>query len=52
MKTSLLSTVFLLVISIVSAQQKDYQDDVKSVDAIVSALYTVISGESGQAGVS
>ena len=49
MKTSLLSTVFLLVISIASAQQKDYQDDVKSVDAIVSALYAVISGEPGQA---
>ena len=47
MKTSFAATIFLLSMSMASAQQKDYQNDVKSVDAIVSALYTVISGEPG-----
>ena len=31
-----------------SAQQKDYQNDVKSVDGIISALYSAISGDPGQ----
>ena len=30
-------------------QQKDYQNDVKSVDAVIGAVYAVISGEPGQA---
>ena len=38
----------LLCISIeAGAQQKDYSADVKSIDAIASALYQVISGEPG-----
>ncbi len=49
MKRSFIGAIFLLSMSMASAQQKDYQDDVKSVDAIVSALYAVISGEAGQA---
>ncbi len=45
MKTYLLSFVLFISITSVSAQQKAYSGDVKSVDAIISALYGVISGE-------
>ena len=40
--------VFLLL-PIVSVAQTDYSKDVKSVDAIIGALYDVISGEGGVA---
>jgi hypothetical protein len=49
MKTSSTLFIFLVTISAVSAQVKDYQGDVKSPDAIISALYGVISGAPGQA---
>ncbi len=45
-------TKFLFIMLCISieagAQQKDYSADVKSIDAIVSALYQVISGEPGE----
>ena len=48
-----MKTLFLLLISLVStttwAQGNDYSKDVASVDAIIGALYDVISGEAGEA---
>jgi hypothetical protein len=41
--------VLFLTITVASfAQQKDYSNDVKSVDAIIAPLYEVISGDPGQ----
>lgn len=43
-------TFFSMMIALsVRAQQKNYAEDVKTVDAIVAALYGVISGAPGQA---
>jgi hypothetical protein len=44
---ALLLVTFCLLAQIASAQSKDYSKDVASVDAIISALYEVISGEPG-----
>ena len=48
-----MKTLFLLLISLVYtttwAQGNDYSKDVASVDAIIGALYDVISGEAGEA---
>lgn len=41
--------LFLWMATTASAQQKDYSDDVKSIDGITTALYEVISGEAGAA---
>ena len=41
----ILSVLALLLITTFAFAQKDYSADVKSVDAIVAALYDVISGE-------
>ena len=48
MKTSLLPIFLFISLSNVSGQQKEYPEDVKSVDGIISAVYAVISGEPGQ----
>ncbi len=40
--------VLLIITSTSFAQQKDYSADVKSVDAVIAALYDVISGDPGQ----
>ena len=47
----ILTLVSFIILSNASseAQQKDYQNDVKSVDGTISALYSVISGDPGQA---
>ena len=48
MKT-FISTLFFISISVITfGQSKDYSADVKSVDAIVQILYSVISGDPGQ----
>ncbi|HEU5290878.1 MAG TPA: hypothetical protein VFU05_09570 [Cyclobacteriaceae bacterium] len=41
--------VFILLLPNLSHAQTDYSNDVKSVDAIIAALYDVISGEAGKA---
>jgi hypothetical protein len=41
---TLLTTIYMSSI----AQQKDYSNDVKSVDGIINTLYGVISGDPGQ----
>ena len=44
-----MSTLLLLMLTSISfAQPKDYSADVKSVDAIIQVLYSVISGDPGQ----
>lgn len=43
-----LLALMLLCSNLLYAQQKDYSKDVQSTDAIISALYEVISGEAGQ----
>lgn len=43
----LLVIILLVTPAAVNAQSKDYSSDVKSVDAIMHALYDVISGEPG-----
>ena len=48
MKTFLLIPLLLFSTYSLFAQQKDYQADVKSVDGIITALYSVISGDPGQ----
>lgn len=53
MKTIILPIIFLLFISMGSFAQedeeaKDYAASVESLDAIISSLYAVISGEKGQ----
>jgi hypothetical protein len=40
--------IALLLSNLLFAQQKDYSKDVQSTDAIITALYEVISGEAGQ----
>ncbi len=49
MKTLIVLFLSLLATSSSWAQSKDYSKDVASVDAIVGALYDVISGEAGVA---
>ncbi len=39
----------ILCCASIQAQQKDYQNDVKSVDGIISTLYSVISGDPAEA---
>lgn len=47
MKSPLIFILTLITFS--SLAQKNYQEDVKSVDGIIAALYDVISGDPGQA---
>lgn len=47
MKLSLLAFACLFFVQVSSAQSKDYSKDVASVDAIITALYDVISGDPG-----
>ena len=49
MKISLFILLLLASVTDICGQQKDYQNDAKSVDAIIGAVYAVISGEPGQA---
>ncbi len=49
MKISLFILLLLSSVTDMCGQQKDYQNDVKSVDAIIGAVYAVISGDPGQA---
>jgi hypothetical protein len=49
MKTLLFSVAFLFCASTSFSQGKDYSSDVASVDAIMAALYDVISGDPGAA---
>ena len=49
MKISLFIILLLSSVTDMCGQQKDYQNDVKSVDAVIGAVYAVISGEPGQA---
>ena len=49
MKISLFIILLLSSVTDMCGQQKDYQNDVKSVDAIIGAVYAVISGDPGQA---
>jgi hypothetical protein len=49
MKKIILSVVLLSMNATASFSQKDYSADVKSPDAIIAALYEVISGDPGQA---
>lgn len=44
----IIAMLALLVVTSGSFAQKDYSADVKSVDAVVAALYEVISGDPGQ----
>jgi hypothetical protein len=44
---AIISFILILLISKAAAQQKDYATDVKTADAIVKALYEVISGDAG-----
>lgn len=48
MKASFGLIAFSLIVLSGFSQQINYQDDVKSVDSIISALYDVISGDPGQ----
>lgn len=48
MKT-FLTAIILLVFSIPSLAQSEYEKDVESIDSIVEALYASISGEKGEA---
>lgn len=48
MKKIYLLTLLFLASNTLPAQQKDYSKDVQSTDAIITALYEVISGEAGQ----
>ena len=48
MKIITVFATLMVSAAITFAQQKDYQDDVKSPDAIINALYNVISGDPGQ----
>ena len=48
MKQFPLCIILSFCFSGVSAQQKEYPDDVKSVDGMISALYAFISGDPGQ----
>ena len=48
MKIITVFATLMVSVAITFAQQKDYQDDVKSPDAIINALYNVISGDPGQ----
>jgi hypothetical protein len=45
MKFFLLSFAFLFLVEVSSAQSKDHSKDVASIDAIIAALYDVISGD-------
>src|SRR5687768_12151840 len=47
MKFFLLAFAFLFLVEVSSAQSKDYSKDVVSIDAIIAALYDVISGDPG-----
>jgi hypothetical protein len=47
MKAHLFTIAFLLCTTLSFAQANDYSRDVASVDAIISALYDVISGDPG-----
>src|SRR5205809_754925 len=47
MKSTLLSTALLIFATLSFAQTSDYSKDVASVDAIINAVYDVISGEPG-----
>ena len=38
----------IILVSLVIASPKSYEKDVKSIDAIITALYDVISGEIGE----
>ena len=49
MKISLFILLLIASVTDMCGQQKDYQNDVKSVDAIIGAVYAVISGDPGQA---
>ena len=49
MKISLFIILLLSSVTDMCGQQKDYQNDVKSVDAVIGAVYAVISGDPGQA---
>ena len=48
MKKILLGCLFSLLITLHVQAQQDYTKDVQSMDAIIKALYEVISGEAGQ----
>ena len=48
MKTFLLCIAAFSFVTGSIAQPKNYPDDVKSVDAIIQVLYSVISGDPGQ----
>jgi hypothetical protein len=45
MRASIILFLLVAVLSQAHAQTKDYSSDVKSIDAIIAALYNVISGE-------
>jgi hypothetical protein len=45
MKFFLLAFAFLFLVEVSSAQSKDHSKDVASIDAIIAALYDVISGD-------
>jgi hypothetical protein len=49
MKKLFVASIFCSITIFTSAQPKTYQQDVQSVDAIIHALYDVISGEPGAA---
>ncbi len=49
MKKYIISIVAIVALAPAAVAQKDYSADVKSVDAIIAALYEVISGDPGQA---
>jgi hypothetical protein len=46
---SIYTLALLFIFSFSFAQTKDYSTDVKSSEAIIAALYDVISGDKGQA---
>jgi hypothetical protein len=49
MKKLFVASIFCSITIFTSAQPKTYQQDVQSIDAIIHALYDVISGEPGAA---
>ena len=49
MKKLLITSILLLFITNVKAQDKNYDEKVKTLDSTVETLYAVISGEKGEA---